>query len=113
MCEPYGICVMPMSVIHVVMVVRARADAYMRVHVWILQWHATTSGRVLRNIWLHTRATSSLLCSDRPFVLYPGQVFRALIKAQFVPDRTVEFHAYAAEEVGLRGSQAIAQAYAK
>ena len=28
------------------------------------------------------------------------QVFRALIKNNFVPDRTVEFHHYAAEEVG-------------
>lgn len=41
------------------------------------------------------------------------QVFRALIKNNFVPDRTVEFHHYAAEEVGLRGSKEIAQEYAK
>jgi len=41
------------------------------------------------------------------------QVFRALVQAQFVPDRTVEFHHYAAEEVGLRGSQAIAQQYSR
>jgi leucyl aminopeptidase len=39
------------------------------------------------------------------------EVFRTLMLNQFVPDRTVEFHAYAAEEVGLRGSQAIAQEY--
>lgn len=41
------------------------------------------------------------------------EVFRQLIAAGFRPDRTVEFHVYAAEEVGLRGSQAIAEAYQK
>jgi leucyl aminopeptidase len=40
------------------------------------------------------------------------EVFRALVSAGFVPDRTIEFHTYAAEEVGLRGSQAIAASYA-
>jgi leucyl aminopeptidase len=43
------------------------------------------------------------------------EVFRVLREAgwgdKFVPDRSVEFHSYAAEEVGLRGSQDIAQAY--
>jgi len=39
------------------------------------------------------------------------EVFRVLTKNKFQPDRTIEFHAYAAEEVGLRGSQAIAQDY--
>jgi len=39
------------------------------------------------------------------------EVFRVLIAGGFVPRRTVEFHAYAAEEVGLRGSQAIARDY--
>lgn len=39
------------------------------------------------------------------------QVFRTLMLNRFEPDRTVEFHAYAAEEVGLRGSQAIAENY--
>jgi leucyl aminopeptidase len=36
---------------------------------------------------------------------------RVLLAAGFVPKRTIEFHWYAAEEVGLRGSQAIAQQY--
>jgi len=39
------------------------------------------------------------------------EVFRVLMKNGFVPRRTVEFQAYAAEEVGLRGSQAIARDY--
>ncbi|KAJ9447861.1 Leucine aminopeptidase A [Diplonema papillatum] len=38
-------------------------------------------------------------------------VFRALMQNQFKPERTVEFHAYAAEEVGLRGSAEIAALY--
>eukprot|EP01059_Diplonema_ambulator_P015426 TRINITY_DN26554_c0_g1_i1.p2 TRINITY_DN26554_c0_g1~~TRINITY_DN26554_c0_g1_i1.p2 ORF type:complete len:362 (+),score=121.37 TRINITY_DN26554_c0_g1_i1:55-1140(+) len=38
-------------------------------------------------------------------------VFKHLIANGFKPARTVEFHAYAAEEVGLRGSQEIAQHY--
>jgi len=37
--------------------------------------------------------------------------FRALIDAGFVPKRSIEFQWYAAEEVGLRGSGEIAQAY--
>lgn len=40
------------------------------------------------------------------------EALRSLAKAGFRPKRTVEFHFYAAEEVGLRGSQAVAQAYA-
>lgn len=40
------------------------------------------------------------------------EALRSLAKAGFRPRRTVEFHFYAAEEVGLRGSQAVAQAYA-
>jgi len=40
------------------------------------------------------------------------EVFRVLISdPSFVPLKTVEFHTYAAEEVGLRGSQDIASAY--
>jgi len=40
------------------------------------------------------------------------EAFRTLAaNNNFNPDRTVEFHAYAAEEVGLLGSQAIAQRY--
>lgn len=37
--------------------------------------------------------------------------FRALLAAGFRPSTPVEFHWYAAEEVGLLGSQAIANAY--
>lgn len=40
------------------------------------------------------------------------ETFHILMANGFRPSRTVEFHAYAAEEVGLRGSQAIAEAYA-
>jgi len=40
------------------------------------------------------------------------EIFRILVANNFKPDRTLEFHAYAAEEVGLRGSQAIANSYA-
>jgi leucyl aminopeptidase len=39
------------------------------------------------------------------------EVFRVLMANGFVPRRTVEFHAYAAEETGLRGSQVIARDY--
>lgn len=39
------------------------------------------------------------------------EVMRAAFAAGFRPERTVKFMAYAGEEVGLRGSQAIAQAY--
>ncbi len=39
------------------------------------------------------------------------EVFRVLTRADFRPQRTIEFIAYAGEEVGLIGSQAIAQAY--
>jgi leucyl aminopeptidase len=40
-------------------------------------------------------------------------VFRVLAKNGFRGSRSIEFHAYAAEEVGLRGSQDIAAAYQK
>ncbi|KAI8805698.1 putative leucine aminopeptidase 1 [Cladochytrium replicatum] len=39
------------------------------------------------------------------------ELFRILVEAGFVPTKTLEFHWYAAEEVGLRGSQAIANNY--
>jgi len=40
------------------------------------------------------------------------EVFRLLVTdSSYKPERTLEFHAYAAEEVGLRGSQAIAKQY--
>ncbi|WLQ16613.1 M28 family metallopeptidase [Hahella aquimaris] len=38
-------------------------------------------------------------------------VIKAAMESGYKPDRTVSFMAYAAEEVGLRGSQAIAQSY--
>jgi len=39
------------------------------------------------------------------------EVFRVLVASGFKPQRTLEFHAYAAEEAGLLGSQAIANSY--
>jgi len=39
------------------------------------------------------------------------EVFRVLSNAKFTPSRTIEFHAYAAEEGGLLGSQDIASSY--
>jgi len=39
------------------------------------------------------------------------EVFRVLSMNGFKPKRTIEFHGYAAEEIGLRGSQAMAQDY--
>jgi len=39
------------------------------------------------------------------------ETLRILIAAGFIPKRTIEFHWYAAEEVGLRGSADIAQTY--
>jgi len=41
------------------------------------------------------------------------EVFRVLMESGWSPSRTIEFHTYAAEEVGLLGSQDIAQAYQK
>jgi len=38
-------------------------------------------------------------------------IFRVLAERGFKPKRTIEFHAYAAEEAGLLGSQAIANQY--
>ncbi|KAF7331936.1 Peptide hydrolase [Mycena kentingensis (nom. inval.)] len=37
--------------------------------------------------------------------------YRALLEADFHPERAIEFHWYSAEEAGLLGSQAIAKAY--
>lgn len=37
--------------------------------------------------------------------------FRLLAQSDFIPDRTIQFMAYSAEEVGLLGSQDIAQKY--
>ncbi|KAI0346752.1 peptidase [Trametopsis cervina] len=58
-----------------------------------------------------------------PFLAAPGadddgsgsvtilESYRALISSGFQPERPVEFHWYSAEEGGLLGSQAVAQAY--
>eukprot|EP00004_Rigifila_ramosa_P013454 TRINITY_DN297_c0_g2_i1.p2 TRINITY_DN297_c0_g2~~TRINITY_DN297_c0_g2_i1.p2 ORF type:complete len:349 (+),score=99.52 TRINITY_DN297_c0_g2_i1:133-1047(+) len=64
------------------------------------------------------------LDSESPSVRAPGadddgcgvgtilEMFRGLVSSPaFVPKRTIEFMAYAAEEIGLRGSQEIATAY--
>ena len=37
--------------------------------------------------------------------------YRALLESNFIPKRSIEFQWYAAEEVGLRGSEAIAASY--
>jgi len=39
------------------------------------------------------------------------ETFLDLLESGFIPKKTIEFHWYAAEEVGLRGSQDIAEAY--
>jgi len=39
--------------------------------------------------------------------------FRALMESDFKPSRSIEFHVYAAEEVGLRGSQDVAKEFAE
>lgn len=39
------------------------------------------------------------------------ETLRILVEGGYIPKRTIEFHWYAAEEVGLRGSAAIAQSY--
>jgi len=41
------------------------------------------------------------------------EVFRVLTEQNFIPSRTIEFHTYSAEEVGLRGSFDIANHYQK
>jgi len=41
------------------------------------------------------------------------ETYRILVSNGFVPSRTIEFQTYAAEEVGLRGSQDIANNYAR
>lgn len=39
------------------------------------------------------------------------EIFRVLALSGFKPSRTIEFHTYSAEEVGLRGSQDVASLY--
>lgn len=41
------------------------------------------------------------------------EIARVLLESGYRPERTIQFMAYAAEEVGLRGSQAIARDYKK
>jgi leucyl aminopeptidase len=39
------------------------------------------------------------------------EVLRVLLNSNFVPTKVIEFHFYSAEEIGLRGSQKVAQLY--
>jgi len=39
------------------------------------------------------------------------ECFRIIAQSSFIPTKTIEFHAYAAEEMGLLGSRAMAQKY--
>lgn len=39
------------------------------------------------------------------------EVFKVIAESNVIPEKTIEIHNYAAEEVGLRGSRDIAQAY--
>jgi leucyl aminopeptidase len=41
------------------------------------------------------------------------ETFRIIAQSDFIPDKTVEFHGYAAEEIGMRGSQEIVSSYKK
>ncbi|KAI8909609.1 hypothetical protein EDD86DRAFT_190388 [Gorgonomyces haynaldii] len=50
-------------------------------------------------------------CATGSSVIYES--LKILVKNNFVPKRPIEIHWYAAEEVGLLGSKAIAQDYAK
>ncbi|KAJ3204218.1 Leucine aminopeptidase 1 [Dinochytrium kinnereticum] len=49
-------------------------------------------------------------CASGSAVVF--ETLRTLIKNKFIPGRPIEFHWYAAEEVGLYGSDEIAEAYA-
>ncbi|KAJ3828541.1 peptidase [Lentinula raphanica] len=73
----------------------------------------------------HMNRDSSVFSTNLwPFLPAPGadddgsgsvtilESYRALLAADFRPVRTIEFHWYSAEEGGLLGSQAVAQAYA-
>jgi leucyl aminopeptidase len=41
------------------------------------------------------------------------ETFRIIAESDFIPEKSVEFHVYSAEEIGLRGSGEIAAAYKK
>jgi len=41
------------------------------------------------------------------------EIWRTLVTSDFKPKRSIEFHGYSAEEVGLRGSQAIVASYVR
>lgn len=60
-----------------------------------------------------TAATAPGADDDASGIATIDEVVRALLASNFRPERTVQFMAYAAEEVGLRGSQAIVREYKK
>jgi bacterial leucyl aminopeptidase len=50
-------------------------------------------------------------CASGSSVVY--ETMRVLVTSGFVPQRPIEFHWYGAEEVGLKGSMEVSDAYAK
>jgi len=85
----------------------------------------TGSDPVLRNEFVILGAHQDSINLQGASVTAPGaddnasgsvtvlETLRVLVNAGFVPKRTVEFHWYAAEEVGLRGSADIARQYSE
>jgi len=82
-------------------------------------------GKVSNELVIVGAHQDSIRTGNQPALQAPGadddasgtatimECFRLLCSdPNFYPDYTIEFHAYAAEEVGLRGSQAIANDYA-
>ncbi|KAJ3214310.1 Leucine aminopeptidase 1 [Dinochytrium kinnereticum] len=49
-------------------------------------------------------------CASGSVIVF--ETLRVMVESGFIPERPIEFHWYAAEEVGLHGSLEIAQAYA-
>lgn len=65
---------------------------------------------IVSNMGVNTRAPGA--DDDASGTSTVLEVFRVLVSdPTFIPDKTVEFHTYSAEEVGLRGSQDIATSY--
>jgi len=62
--------------------------------------------------WPNYLSRSPGACDDASGSSVVLEVFRVLVENGWQGSRTVEFHGYAAEEVGLLGSQAIADNYA-
>ncbi|KAG6374842.1 hypothetical protein JVT61DRAFT_4227 [Boletus reticuloceps] len=63
------------------------------------------------NFWYFQRAPGA--DDDGSGTVTILESYRSLLASGFVPERPVEFHWYSAEEGGLLGSQAVAQAYAE